>query len=197
MLFRRGTGWSQASSELPVFADVSEKSLGAIFDQVGHQFESFITSVVGIRHFVVAVTRTELGEFPDFLPVPVGLGQLEHVGVVFVIHGQDEIEVMEVADVELSGRSGHLIASLFQGSRHPGVRFLPDVKPDRACRIALDRAGELFVFQEMPEDVLPGRRATDVPHADKEDLDGRHGPSEQGGPCFGKEQGVKDAAAGI
>ncbi len=102
-------------------ADVSKKSLGAVFDEVGDEFEAGIAAVVGVGDFVVVVLCAEVGELSYFGAVLIAFGEFDDVGVIFVIHGEDEVEDFEVAEAELSGGAGDLVAAFFDGFGHAGI----------------------------------------------------------------------------
>lgn len=81
---------------------MSKEPGGTIFDQIGDEFESFITAVVGIGDLVVAVLAAEVGEFMDTGAMVVGFGELHDVGVILIVHRQDEIEDFKISHAELT-----------------------------------------------------------------------------------------------
>jgi len=94
---------------------VVEEAGGAVFDEVGDEFEAGIAAVVGVGDFGVVVVGAEVGEFAYFGAFFFGFGEFDDVGVIFVIHGEDEVEEFEVAEAELTGGSGDFVAAFAEG----------------------------------------------------------------------------------
>lgn len=118
----------------------------------------------------MVVCGAEVGEFSYFGAVFVGLGEFEDVFVVFIIHGEDEVEDFEVAEAELAGGAGDLVAAVADRFGHAGVGSFAGVEADGAGGIAVDLLGEASLFDEVAEDIFSGGRAANVAHTNEDEI---------------------------
>ena len=141
-----------------------------------HVVEAVGPAVVGVGHVEVAGgdrRGIELAQQPD-LGARLGVGRAcQQLALVFAVHGQHEVEALEVL-------RGHLARGpLDDDVARPGGGHRARV--GRVARVpaagagAVDRDGPLEALraQQPAHDRLGGRRATDVAHADEEDPHGR------------------------
>ena len=150
--------------------EVGEESSGAVLDEVSNELEAFTAAVVGVGDFGVIVLAAEIGEALDAGLLFISLGEFYDVGVVLIVHGEDEVEGLEVIQAELPGVAADLVAALADGAGHAGVRGFAAVEADGARGVDLDAAGESGFFHDVAKDVFSGGGAADVSHADKEDV---------------------------
>lgn len=149
---------------------MTEQSGRAIFDEVGDEFEAGIAAVVGVGDFVMLVGSAEVGELTYFGAVLIGLGELDNVGVVFIIHGENEVEYFEVAEAELPGGAGDFVAPTANGFGHAGVGCLAGVEADGSGGVAVDFPGEAGFLDEMAEDIFSCGRAADIAHTNEDEI---------------------------
>ncbi len=116
------------------------------------------------------VVAAKVGELTDSCAVDVGFGELEDVVVVFVVHGEDEIESLKIMEAKLSGIAGDLVTAPSEGFGHAGIRLLSRVKADGAGGVALDSVGKPCFFDDMAEDVVARRGSADVAHTNENEI---------------------------
>ena len=93
-----------------------EEAAGAVFDEVGSKFEAIVSAVVGVGDFAEVVFGTVVGEAMDEGFLFLAFGKGDDVGVVLVVHGENEIEGFEIVEDELSGVAGDLIIAFLNGA---------------------------------------------------------------------------------
>lgn len=148
-----------------------QESVAAIFDEVGHQLKAISTAVVGIGYFALFMLRTELAERSDLGTVVAIAGHRENFLPIEVVHGDDEIELIEVDLDDLTRGARNWDASLLQGFAHAAIRGISGMGVDGAGGVAVDLIRQGAFAEEMPEDILTGRRTADVAPADKENAE--------------------------
>jgi hypothetical protein len=154
---------------------VIEEAAGAVFDEVGDEFEAIVSAIVGVGDFAVVMLGAVVGKTMDAAFLFFAFGEGNDVGVVLVVHGEDEIEGFEIVEAELAGVAGDLVIAFPDGVGHTGVRFVAGVVAEGSCGVANDFLGEAGFPDEMAEDVFASRGAADVAHADEEDVGAFHG----------------------
>lgn len=107
--------------------DFFQNASAAIEHEVGDEFESFRAAVVGVGDFVVVVLAAKVSELADALFIGLVARLAKDVMVIFVVHGDDEIEVVEVVDIKLSCAARDWDTTIFQGRGHAAVWFVADV----------------------------------------------------------------------
>lgn len=160
-----------SGSSLPDdFFKIIEEAPGTVLDEIGDQFETIFAPAVGIRDFGMGVMAAVVGEAADFrLLLRVGCQGFD-VGPVFLIHGDDEVEMIKVGSLQAAGCSGHGIAASAQDSGHGGVGAFSALPVDGAGGVTGELFGEVGPGDEMAEDIFAGRRAADVAKANEEDF---------------------------
>ena len=91
---------------------------------------------VGVRHVVVCAGIDIVEYHFHFVFLLAGIGEAEDVLVVGAVHGQDEVEVIEVRGLDLAGAlPGNIQAVLSGGANRTGVRWFADMTETGAGRI--------------------------------------------------------------
>jgi len=91
----------------------------------------------------------------------------EDVFEVLLIHGDNQIEAIEVLAANLSRSTLQIVAALRRVLSHPAVGGVAFVVADRSCRINKDLILQGLLVQQILEDSFAGRRAADVPQANE------------------------------
>ena len=152
--------------DLGLFACLGEEVAAAVFDEVGNELEAFLATVVGIWDEVVRELGAIVGKHLDFVFVFV-LGKGLDAVKVIVIHGEDEIEVIEILCGDLAGRALWLIAARCESGTHTRVWCIASMVADGACGIDVIEVFEFIVFDHLAEDDFCRRRSADIAHADE------------------------------
>lgn len=84
--------------------------------------EAAASAVVGVRHSLVIVLAAETDEGRDFFRMSSVRIQSEDIGEVFLVHGDDEIEVIQIRSFDLTGVSADVVAFFSEGFGHAGIR---------------------------------------------------------------------------
>ena len=145
-----------------------------VLEQVEHQLEAFGAFVVGVGHVVVACCQcAELHHAHDFTLLLCCGSQPTQVGGVGCIHGNDDVETVEVGLAHLPctvrqgvapplGMHAHALVGQFAGMVRPGT-----------CRIDVPAGAVAGVVDNALEHAMRRRAAAYVAEAHKKDLDMR------------------------
>lgn len=134
-------------------------------------FESLGTPVVGIGHFAFGVIIAEGTEEAHAVPLGGGRREGEHAAMVVFVHGEDEIEGVQIAGDHLAGAAGEIVAAGDGGGAHAGVGAVTLVHADGAGGIDFDLIGEAGGGDHLGQDAFTGGRTADVAHTDEEDAE--------------------------
>lgn len=148
-----------------------QESGAAIFDEVGHQLKAVSAAVVGIGDFALFMLRAEFTEGPNLGSVVAVTGHREDFLPIKVVHGDDEIELIEVVLGDLTSSARNWDVSLLQGFAHAAIGRIPGVGVDGAGGVAFDLVCERALAQEMAEDILTGRGTADIAPTDEENAE--------------------------
>lgn len=77
--------------------------------------------------------------------------------MVFVVHGEDEVKLLEVGFLEPTGGSGDGVVSVAQSLRHAGVGLFSGVHGNGAGGVTGDLLGETGLLNEVAENVVACR----------------------------------------
>ena len=137
---------------------------------VVHRLEPSRTTVVRVRHIVVAFLRIEVPEEAEAGRSPrQSTRHVLEVPEVLAVHRYDQVEVLHVPRCDLARRSFQMDA---MGRGHPdgaAIWRLTGVPSTGACRVDLEQLLNVPCLDEITEDPLGQRRTADVAEADKED----------------------------
>lgn len=149
-----------------------QESLASIRDQVGHQLESGVSTVVGIRHLGRFVFLAELGEGADLGAIFLRPGEDENFLAIEVVHGEDQVEGVKVARANFSRGTLYLDAALLESLAHSLIRGVACVSVDGAGRITLDGISMAALTEEMAKDIFASGGATNISPAHEENAKG-------------------------
>lgn len=148
--------------------ELGEDLGAAVFEEVEDVFEALGAAVVGVGDLCIRMFGTVVAELL-YLMLVGAAGEGDEVGVVFVVHSEDEVEDVEVGGGDLAGGAGHGESAFAAGGGHALVGGVTGVVADGASGIDGDLIGEAFLFEEVSHDIFAGGGAADVSHADEED----------------------------
>ena len=155
--------------------DALDQPIGSIFDHVENQIEAVPQAVVRVRNLVVVEVLGITHEQPQAMMLVRGTDPLQYRQVV-VVHRQDHVEVVEILCRNLARpHVAQVVVAAGSSALGTLIRRLTDMIAMRPGRIDLDLVLETFLAQHVPHDALRGRRAADVSHTNKKNLD--HLPS--------------------
>ena len=140
-----------------------------VFEQIQHKFESVGPVIVGVGHMVVARRQVdECRHRNDFLFILDSGSHHPEVACVRSVHGDYEVEIVEVAHSDLSAYVVELIATAASVNPHPLVGEIPDVVVTRSGRIDDEPVGVAAMLHQSVHHPVGGRRAADVAQAYKQ-----------------------------
>ena len=96
----------------------SEDAGAAVLEQFEDLIEAALAAVIRVWHAGLAVRAAIPHQRPDFR-VKATLGvQRADLGEIVLIHGDDQVEGLEVVYPDLAGAAGDVVTVAFQGCRH-------------------------------------------------------------------------------
>jgi hypothetical protein len=103
-------------------------------------------------------------------------GHPKNVVQVLSVHGQDQVEIIEVGTTELSCPKMAKVNSVqFGRLLHPSVRGVSDVPASGTGRVNLEISLDTGFKDFLPKHTLRERAAADVSEADKENSHAKRG----------------------
>lgn len=114
------------------------------------------------------------GEGFDFGAVGIVAGHFLQIGEIFGIHGEDEVEIVEVGGLKMPGAAHDRVATFCEGGGHAFVGSFAGVVIMGASGVTGKAMGKSGAARFFAENDLGGGRAADVAKADEKDF--IHGP---------------------
>lgn len=115
--------------------------------------EALGAAVVGVGDFGIRMLDAVVAEAFDFVAVHI-VGDAFEIGEVFVVHGEDEIEFIEVLGGDLASGAGHGEAAFAPGGAHTRVGRVAGVVSDGAGGVAEDFVAQTGVIEQLFHDVF-------------------------------------------
>lgn len=109
---------------------------GAVLDEIGDEFESFVTSIVGVGNFCFLVLGAEVSEAVDSLTLIVGACLGDDIAIVVIVHGENEIESVKIGRNKLTGTTSDLVAAIAHCFGHARIGALPNVIASSSSGVA-------------------------------------------------------------
>src|SRR5574343_333485 len=139
------------------FLDILNQAKRGIFDHVENKVEPMPQSVVRVWHFVVIEVAGVSHEQTDTILLFRASQTLQIVEVAFV-HGQDQVEIIEILARHLAGTQLRQVVTPGRGSALGSrVGRLTDVITMRSCRSNSNSISEGIDFYKMSENTLSRR----------------------------------------
>jgi len=137
------------------------------FNHVKDPFETCSTAIVWIRHFPGLELRCVIHQQMYLVLHALRANGIKAV-IIVLIHGNDEVEFMEIPGYGLPGPQSAEIESFFScGFLGTFIRWFTNVVCVGARGIHVDHCVEVFPFDQGLEDAMGGWGSTDIAHADK------------------------------
>jgi len=125
--------------------------------------EAIAFAIVGVWDFGISgCFRIEISQKLDLRG---GLGirrDALEVGSIRAVHGNQEIEALEVIYDDLPRASVDIETTALAGSTRSRVRTLSDVPSTRASAVDLDKLAQMFALEQHSHCSFSGRGAADV-----------------------------------
>ena len=147
-----------------------EQLLARLFEHLDYEIETLSSLVVGVGHIVVTLSVggkivTHTIDFIDGLSCR---SQAYHSFVVAVIHYDDAVEVVEIANTKWARAVGKAVATTMRSLTHTGIRQLTSVTGVGAGGVYLELLAKTTSKNLLTENLLRHRRTADISEADEE-----------------------------
>jgi hypothetical protein len=154
-----------------LFSEIPEKPLATVLNHVQNQIESLAPQVVGIGHLGLGEVLGETQEKSQAL-LSSGRTNALQVGQVLLIHGQNQIKLVEIASYDLPRSEWRKVVAP-TGGRRGGARIgrFPDVIGSGSGGIYLHLIRKPLRLDHRPKHSIGGGRAADIAETDEEYTD--------------------------
>ncbi len=115
--------------------NVLEQTLGSVFHHIQHQIKTMPQAIIGIRHFVIVELLGKIHEQVNLRQL-IRPGQTAQVIQIAPIHGEDQVEVIQILTSDLtSPQLRQIVATDGRSPLRPHIGCLTDVIAMRPSRI--------------------------------------------------------------